>query len=125
MDTMTALKRTNDGSGTFNRGRNAGTFTCTVCGTRRQLANMEATNVCTDCYDVAGIENEHQDGYHADQPAADCPMCKPKGRHVLTAAERGIGGRIAAQKRLAKAAREATTCRIAAPHALADCVAHS
>lgn len=39
---------------------------------------VSGLTMCDDCYDIAGLENEHQDGVHdADQegPHADCPMC--------------------------------------------------
>lgn len=35
-------------------------------------------NMCAACYDVAGLENEHSDGHHADEPNADCPQCKDR-----------------------------------------------
>lgn len=31
--------------------------------------------VCVPCYELAGIENEHADGYHKDAPCAECPEC--------------------------------------------------
>jgi hypothetical protein len=33
-------------------------------------------DLCAACYDEAGLENEHQDGYHAEKPVSDCPMCE-------------------------------------------------
>lgn len=62
------LNRTNAEAGTFARGSNAGTFTCNVCGKRRQKANREVstgatTGVCTDCFDIAGDENMVADGH--------------------------------------------------------------
>lgn len=41
-------------------------FTCQVCG--RRARDVDGTNVrlCHQCYEVAGIENELQDGYAAE-----------------------------------------------------------
>jgi hypothetical protein len=33
-------------------------------------------DLCAACYDEAGLEDEHQDGYHAEEPVSDCPMCR-------------------------------------------------
>ena len=53
--------------GTFNRGRNNGTFTCDQCGTRRQRANLghdggPGSVLCVDCWERAGDENMVADG---------------------------------------------------------------
>lgn len=39
-------------------------------------AAMGYDDMCAACYDQAGLENEHSDGHHADEPNADCPQCK-------------------------------------------------
>lgn len=41
-------------------------------------AAMGYDDMCATCYDVAGLENEHSDGHHAEEPNADCPQCKDK-----------------------------------------------
>lgn len=63
-------------AGTFNRGGNNGTAVCAECGRRRQRANMANEMCCVDCYEIAGLENEHYDGGHEDAIVTDCPMCK-------------------------------------------------
>jgi hypothetical protein len=65
-------------TGKFNRLTNRGTRVCNICGKRRQEGNIEwGTGLCFPCYEEAGFENEHQDGYHDDAPVpADCPMCR-------------------------------------------------
>lgn len=50
---------------------------CANCGTKvakRDWANQ--AELCAGCYHEAGLENEHQDGYHEEQSEADCPMCR-------------------------------------------------
>lgn len=65
------------GTGTFNKGKNAGTATCVECGQRRQKANIDpSTGLCPDCYEQAGLENEHQDAMHEGQPDPKCKMCQ-------------------------------------------------
>lgn len=39
---------------------------------------MGYDDMCAACYDVAGLENEHSDGHHAETPNADCPQCKDR-----------------------------------------------
>lgn len=62
----------------FRRG--SAVFTCRSCKhqTRfvgdRTAADLE---LCRPCYDEAGIENEHADGYHAKEKSADCHQCFP------------------------------------------------
>ena len=63
-------------AGKFTKGRNNGTRVCAECGTRRQVANMANEMCCVDCYEIAGLENEHLDGGHEDSIVVDCPMCK-------------------------------------------------
>lgn len=49
---------------------------------RNSAAKLRAAlgyeDMCAKCYDVAGLENEHSDGHHADEPNADCPQCKDR-----------------------------------------------
>jgi hypothetical protein len=35
------------------------------------------TEYCDDCFEQAGLENEHQDGYHDEGRYANCPICTP------------------------------------------------
>ena len=53
----------------FRRGRS--TFNCDVCGrlTRQTDAQSVGSRLCPQCWDLAGIENEVQDGYHTAQEA--------------------------------------------------------
>ncbi len=65
-------------TGTFKRGSNAGTFTCTVCGDVRQRGNSgDNDQTCIPCWDEAGLINEHADGYHEDDATRSdsCPDC--------------------------------------------------
>lgn len=58
--------------------RGSGCYTCRCCGKRTRSTGRgdnEHQLVCAACYDLAGIENEHADGYHKDEPASDCPLC--------------------------------------------------
>lgn len=41
-------------------------------------AAMGYDDMCATCYDVAGLENEHSDGHHADEPNENCPQCKSR-----------------------------------------------
>lgn len=59
---------------TFQRGRS--TYTCRVCTKQtRNTGDEGSADLCADCYDEAGVENEHLDGYH-DEPHAHCPACQ-------------------------------------------------
>lgn len=60
----------------FQRG--SAVYTCRVCGKRtRETGDSESfVFLCAACYEEAGWENEHQDGYHEDQPNPSCPFCK-------------------------------------------------
>ncbi len=33
-------------------------------------------DLCADCYERAGLENEHSDGHHDDGPRDGCPLCQ-------------------------------------------------
>lgn len=58
---------------------------CNVCGikvTRGNSARVQRKVIldavlCVNCYDIAGEENAHADGYHDDAPSAQCPECNP------------------------------------------------
>lgn len=69
-----------NGRGKFERGYNAGTGDCRHCGKRTQAGILrQQSDLCDTCWSHAGLESEHQDGYHnADQndPDAACPMCR-------------------------------------------------
>lgn len=55
------------------------TFDCPMaCGRKLDPGNKDAMGVdlCPTCYDEAGLENEHADGYHDDEPAPGCPECQ-------------------------------------------------
>lgn len=58
-------------------GVESGVYTCKCCGKRtRETGECESgVGLCVTCYNEAGLENEHQDGYH-DVPNANCPMCR-------------------------------------------------
>jgi hypothetical protein len=79
----------------FTRGSNPGTATCSNCGKRTWASRAQdqgaGYRLCQECYDEAGYENEHQDGYHAaDQngPSLNCPMCRPEQAVVAAKEER-------------------------------------
>lgn len=82
-DAMEAIAVLDSKPGKFNRYANRGTMTCFVCGKRRQMANIANGAIahpdhaiCIDCYETAGFENEHSDGYHEVEKHPDeCPMC--------------------------------------------------
>lgn len=50
---------------------------CDGCGRNMTgVPDVDGAWLCRQCYDLAGIENKHADGYHNDEPHADCPTCK-------------------------------------------------
>jgi len=63
----------------FEKG--SGCFTCISCGkaTRNTIGNASA-RLCPHCYDLAGHENEHLDGYFENNDCGieGCPFrgCK-------------------------------------------------
>jgi hypothetical protein len=59
----------------FEAGRNAGTKVCRLCG-KRTWMSKGGCDLCQGCYDAAGLENEHADGYHQDEPHPSCPACQ-------------------------------------------------
>ncbi len=51
---------------------------CVTCG---KLTTYEINDVgahCKDCWDLAGMENEHLDGYHKAGDEDECPLCHPE-----------------------------------------------
>jgi hypothetical protein len=100
-DAMEAIAVLDSKPGKFNRYANRGTMTCYVCGKRRQMANIANGAIahpdhaiCTDCYETAGFENEHSDGYHEVEKHPDeCPMCAEEAAAEQAAAYYGDGAR--------------------------------
>jgi hypothetical protein len=58
-------------------GQNA-IYVCLECGKRtRETGDCESgANLCRDCFEMSGIDNEHSDGEHRDTPHPDCPRCQ-------------------------------------------------
>jgi hypothetical protein len=56
----------------FERGA-GGVYTCTSCGHRTRYTGTQAvgSEVCEDCWELAGIFNAHQDGGDVTQYAAE------------------------------------------------------
>ena len=56
--------------------------TCTVCSVKLTSKNrdIDAPHLCVTCFEEAGLENEHMDGFHDDEPEARCPMCVEQPR---------------------------------------------
>jgi hypothetical protein len=56
------------------------TYQCRICEHQRRVDEWSidslGTELCERCYEEAGLENEHQDGYHEDAPHPDCPDCR-------------------------------------------------
>ena len=47
---------------------------CRECGTRiNPFGPDNNERLCPDCFELAGIENEHTDGHHANGCPSDCP----------------------------------------------------
>jgi hypothetical protein len=63
---------------------------CDVCQTAKVNKKTQGldSSMCLPCFEEAGIENEHLDGLHTDDPSAECPMCfpvtVPNGPQTLT-----------------------------------------
>lgn len=74
-------------TGKFAHGTNRGTKRCVSCKRNTQEGNVDrSTGLCMmhperpgkiGCYDLAGIDNEHEDGYHDDAPDDNCSICNP------------------------------------------------
>jgi hypothetical protein len=54
----------------------AASVTCGECGDTFPAPTFDGNGSCPSCWDEAGIENEHSDGYH-DAPVAACKACTP------------------------------------------------
>lgn len=62
----------------FKKG--SGMFACRICkkNTRAvQCGSAASILLCQDCYDRAGMENEHSDDGHEGE-FENCPICFPK-----------------------------------------------
>lgn len=62
---------------TSTAGLRGGVYTCEDCGkqTRETGASESNVSLCVDCYENAGLENEHSDGGHSDKPHPSCKQC--------------------------------------------------
>lgn len=56
----------------------SGVYICRCCQkhTRETGAGESMIDLCLNCYEGAGLENEHTDGHHDAEPEANCPDCK-------------------------------------------------
>lgn len=59
--------------------------TCTDCGKSLRSNRSDNDDLCIRCYDLAALENDHQDGNHEDGDEPDCLMCFPDARTQHTA----------------------------------------
>ena len=62
----------------FQKG--SGCYKCESCGRLTRSTGRgdnEHVNLCTDCYDEGGLENQHSDEGHAGNFAA-CSLCHPQ-----------------------------------------------
>ena len=55
------------------------TIECGECGKVKLASEFDGNSVCASCFDEAGIENEHSDGYHDEAPEPQCVQCSPHG----------------------------------------------
>lgn len=46
---------------------------CPLC--RKLTTGVDGSELCRKCYDDAGRENEHFDGYHTEAKNPKCHMC--------------------------------------------------
>jgi hypothetical protein len=93
---------------------NRGTKACDFCGVLSWASRQDDTAnqaMCTGCYDSAGYENEHQDGFHADRLETRCPVCNPQGEaaRLAKAAVRVAAYTASAAAKSAKAAEKEAT----------------
>lgn len=54
-------------------------YKCLECGAKSRDKHDNGhggCNLCEDCYDLAGWENQHSDDGHEVNPDADCPICQ-------------------------------------------------
>jgi hypothetical protein len=51
---------------------------CVICGKLTTYSAMQGNDCpqCERCYNAGGIENEHLDGGHSEDP--QCPICHPE-----------------------------------------------
>lgn len=70
------MKSNSKSNSRFRKG--SGVYVCLGCGKRTRETGSSESNVelCIDCYDDAGMENEHDDGHHDDNPHSDCRWCR-------------------------------------------------
>jgi len=56
----------------------SGVYTCRCCNkqTRETGDGESGVQLCLPCYDLAGLENEHNDRHHSGTTDADCDWCK-------------------------------------------------
>lgn len=60
-------------------------FKCQDCGKLTHDSTFTGLGtMCRDCYDDAGMENEHSDGHHAEQANPDCKRCVEEYASSLT-----------------------------------------
>lgn len=66
------------GTGTLRGGGMNKMVTCRGCGkrTHSSINGNLGINLCRDCYDDAGQENEHNDTHDPDDPQANCKYCQ-------------------------------------------------
>jgi len=71
-----AADKARSSNSNFRRG--SAVYVCTSCGMRtRETGSGESdVELCVGCYDDAGLENEHSDGHHEDNPHPDCGACQ-------------------------------------------------
>jgi hypothetical protein len=96
---------------------NRGTKACQFCGVLSWASRQDDTAnraMCQGCCGAAGLENEHQDGYHEagrNGYDATCPTCNPAGeeKRLAKAAARvaayGVAAAAKAEKAVAREAR--------------------
>lgn len=62
--------------------------TCADCHKQLNRSNctpaMGHNDMCDNCFEIAGLYNDHQDGHHDDEPVANCEGCG----HVIADASR-------------------------------------
>jgi hypothetical protein len=52
---------------------------CRMCGKGTTWSDSNGycgLGLCKPCYELATMDNEHYDGYHADAPNAACRLCQ-------------------------------------------------
>lgn len=65
------------------------TFKCQDCHTLTMAGGSDGTELCPNCYERSGLENEHSDNGHAT-PVQNCPTCEAAAR--ATAADKQAVG---------------------------------